>query len=182
MGIIGGLAAIMAVLTITKRHRRVREAKEDEEFFEKYPSVDYAEPVPRGFRTFSVAASDMDISMNAAPPGAYPDRAIHYGQTNPGTVLNPGDYGIAYPPPSAANNNSTPANGNGSTREDTESAYSTPSASQPFADPVNTSVTTAPPPVTHPRHIPGRAQEMVTTDSYYGPNSAGLGAGVGYAE
>jgi hypothetical protein len=167
-----------------KRHRRVRQAKEDEEFFEKYPSIDFTEPVPhtsQGFGTLS-AASDMDFSMNAAPPDAYPDRAVHYGQTNPGAVLNPGDYGISYPP-STANKNSTPANGNGSTHEDTESAYSTPSASHPFTDPANTSATTAAPPVTYPRYVPGRAQEMVTTDSYYGPNSAGVGAGaVGYAQ
>jgi hypothetical protein len=29
--------------------------------------------------------------------------------------------------------------------------------------------------VTYPRPIQGRAQGMVTTDSYYGPNTAGVG-------
>jgi hypothetical protein len=178
----------MAVLTVMKRRRRARFAIEDEEFFEKYPSVDLNEPVPHippGFGTGSTAESITDFNMSAAPApaDAYPDRAIHYGQSNAGVVLNPVDYGIAYPPGAANNNNSTPAIRNGNTYEDTESEYSVPSASHPFADPANTSGPTAAPPVTYPRTIPGRVQEMVTTNSYYGPNSAGLGAGgVGYAE
>ena len=182
----------MAVLTVMKRRRRVRVAIEDEEFFEKYPSVDHTEPVPHippGFGTGSAEPSVTDFNMSAAPAGAYPDRAVHYGQSNAGAVLNPVDYGIAYPPGAANNNHSTPAIRNGNTYEDTESEYSVPSASHappashPFADPANTSGPTAAPPVTYPRSIPGRVQEMVTTDSYYGPNSAGLGAGgVGYAE
>jgi len=177
----------MAVLTLMKRRRRVRIAIEDEDFFEKYPSVDHNEPVPHlppGFGTGSDAPSFTDVDMSPAPAGAYPDRAVHYGQSSTGAVLNPVDYGIAYPPGVANNNNSNPAPiRNGTTYEDSGSEYSVPSASHPFADPANTSGPTAAPPVTYPRTTPGRVQEMVTTDSYYGPNSAGLGAGaVGYAE
>jgi hypothetical protein len=176
----------MAVLTMMKRRRRARYAIQDEEFFEKYPSVDLSEPVPHippGFGTGSADPSVTDFNMSAAPTDAYPDRAVHYGQSNAGAVLNPVDYGIAYPPGAANNNNSTPAIRNGNMHEDTESEYSVPSTSHPFADPFNASGPTAAPPVTYPRQIPGRVQEMVSTDSYYGPNSAGLGAsGMGYAQ
>ncbi len=186
IGIVGGLAAIMAVLTIMKRRRRAaREAREDEEYFDKYQSMDFGEPIPhspRDFGTGSGEASVMDTGMNAAPADAYPDRAIHYGQSDAGAVLSPVDYGIAYPP-GTANHNSNPANRSGNMPEDTEAAYSVPSASHPFADPANSSVTTAAPQVTYPRPIQGRAQGMVTIDSYYGPNSAGIGAsGIGYAQ
>jgi hypothetical protein len=176
----------MAVLTMTKRRRRARRAIQDEEFFEKYPSIDHNEPVPQippGFGSGSDTPSVTDFNMSVAPADAYPDRAVHYGQPNAGAILNPVDYGIAYPPGAANNNSSTTAIRNGNTYEDSGSEYSVPSASHPFADPANTSGPTAAPPVTYPRSIPGRVQEMVTTDSYYGPNSAGLGAGgVGYAE
>lgn len=176
IGIVGGLAAIMAVLTVMKRHRRARAAIEDEEFFEKYPSGDFgSEPhSPPGFGTGSIP----DITMTAATPDAYPDREIHYGQSNSNAVFTPVDYGIAYPPPGAPDDNSTPASGSGNAYED-----AAPSHSHPFADPANASYTTAAPPVTFPRPTYGRAQEMVSTDSYYGPNSAGVGAvGVGYAQ
>jgi len=166
-----------------KRRRRARYAIDEEEFFEKYPSAD--PHVPPGFGTGSgeISPSATHFNMSAAPADAYPDRTVHYGQSNAGAVLNPVDYGIAYPPGAANNSNSGPAYRNGNTHEDTESEYSVPSASHPFADPANTSGPTAAPPVTYPRPIAGRAQEMVTTDSYYGPNSAGVGAGgVGYAE
>jgi len=177
----------MAVLAIWKRRRRAaaRAARHDEVFFEKYPTVDYGEPIPhtpREFGTGSFAASIVDIDTSAAPTDAYPDRSIHYGHSDTGVVLNPGDYGIAYPP-GAANQSSNPSKGSGNIHEDTDSQYSTPSASHPFADPVNTSLTSAAPPVTHPRQFQGRAQEMVTTDSYYGPNGAGIGASkVGFAQ
>ena len=170
-----------------KRRRRARSyAIGDEEFFEKYPSVDHNEPVPQlppGFGSGSAEPSVTDFNMSAAPTGAYPDRAVHYGQSNADAVLNPVDYGIAYPPGVAKNNNSTPATRNANTHEDTASEYSVPSASHPFVDPANTSGPAAAPPLTYPRQIPGRVQEMVTTDSYYGPNSAGVGAGgMGYAQ
>lgn len=188
VGIVGGLAVIMALLTLKRRRRRARYAIEDEEFFEKYPSVDLNEPVPPtppGFGTGSAEPSVMDVNTSAALADTYPDRAVHYGQSDAGAVLNPVDYGIAYPPSAA--NNSHLASGNGNTREDTESQYSVPSGSHPFADPTNTSGPTAAPPVTYSRPIQGRAQEMVTIDSYYGTNSAGVGAGagpggVGYAQ
>lgn len=170
----------MAVLTLMKRRRRARFLIEDEEFFEKhYPS---AEPhLPPGFGSGSAEPSVTDFNMSAAPADAYPDRAVHYGQSNAGAVLNPVDYGIAYPPGAANNNNSTPADTDGNMDEDSESEYS--SGSHPFADPPNTSDPSSASPVTYSRPIPGRVQEMVTTDSYYGPNSAGLGAGaVGYAQ
>lgn len=165
----------MAVLTFLRRHRRSREAIEDEEFFEKYPSGDGdfgdVPHTPPGFGTASIPES----STSAAPLDAYPDRAVHYGQPDPSTVLNPVDYGIAYPPSAAAS-------GSGNAYEHVEPSHSLPPASHPFADPANASFTTTAPPVTFPRPFAGRAQEMVTTDSYYGPNGAGVGAGVGYAQ
>jgi hypothetical protein len=165
----------MGVLTFLRRHRRAREAIEDEEFFEKYQSGDGdfgdVPHTPPGFGTASVT----EISTSAAPPDAYPDRAIHYGQSNPSTVLNPVDYGIAYPP-------SASAGGSGNAHENVRSSQSLPSASHPFANPANASFTTAAPPKSFPRSALGRAQEMVTTDSYYGPNTAGVGAGAGYAQ
>jgi hypothetical protein len=180
IGIVGGLAAIMAVLAILKRHRRTREAIENEEFFEKYQGGDFGgEPTPPGFGTTSLSASEMDVNTTAASPDAYPDRAIHYGQSNSGTVLNPVDYGIAYPP-SAADDNSTSATRSGNMFEDVELSHS---SSHPFADPANVSFATAAPQVTYSRPTPGRAQEMVAIDSYYGLNSAGVGAGgMGYAQ
>jgi hypothetical protein len=174
IGIVGGLAVIMGVLTFLRRHRRMREAIEDEEFFEKYPNGegDFGDVphTPPGFGTTSIT----EISTSAASPDAYPDRAIHYGQSNPSTVLNPVDYGIAYPPSASA--------GGGSKAYEVRQSQSLPSSSHPFANPTNASFTTAVPPVSSPRHTPGRAQEMVTTDSYYGPNTAGVGAGAGYAQ
>ena len=182
VGILGGLAVIMGGLALMKRHRRRRRGRyEDEEFFEKYPS-DMNEPVPHippGFGSGSAEASITDFNMSAAPTDAYPDRAIHYGQSNAGAVLNPVDYGIAYPPGAAHNDNPAPAMRNGTANEESGSEYSVPSASHPFADPANTSGPSAAPPVNFPRPFAGRAQEMVTTDSYYGPNGAGIGAGVG---
>ena len=175
----------MAVLTIRRRRRRAR-YMDDEDLFEKYPAIDLNEPVPHvppGFGTGSDAASVMDFDTSAAPVNPFPDRAVHYGQSDTGAVLNPVDYGIAYPPGAANNSNRGPASGNGNTYEDTESQYSVPSGSHPFADPANTSGPNAAPAVAYNRPIAGRAQEMVTTDSYYGPNSAGLGAsGMGYAQ
>ena len=164
----------MGVLTFLRRHRRAREAIEDEDFFEKYPSGDGdfgdVPHTPPGFGTTSIT----ELSTNAASPDAYPDRSIHYGQSNPSTVLNPVDYGISYPP-------SAPAGEGGKAYEVRQSRQSQSlRTSHPFANPNN--VTTAAPPVSFPRHTPGRAQEMVTTDSYYGPNTAGVGAGAGYAQ
>jgi len=156
---------------------------DDEDLFEKYPTVDFNEPVPH-LPTVSDAPSVMDINMSAAPADAYPDRAVHYGQSDTGAVLNPVDYGITYPPGPVNNNNLTPASGNGNTYDDAESQYSMPSASHhPFADPANSSGLTAAPAETYTRPNPGRATEMVTIDSYYGSNSAGVGAGgVGFAQ
>lgn len=176
-----------------RRGRRGRYAIEDEEFFEKYPNPDFSEPVPHlppGFGSGSAEASMIDVNMNAASnkasaasADAYPDRAIHYGQSSDGGVLNPIDYGIAYPPGAAHDNNSTLAIRNGNPLEESGSEYSVPSGSHPFADPTNVSGPSAGPSVTIPRPFAARAQEMVTTDSYYGPNSAGVGAGgMGYAQ
>ena len=189
VGILGGLAVIMGVLTLLRRRRRARRGRyaiEDEEFFEKYPNPDFNEPVPHlppGFGSGSAAASITDVNMNAAPADAYPDRAIHYGQSNDDAVLNPVNYGIAYPPGAAHDNNSTPALRNGNTIEESGSEYSVPSAAHQFADHTTTSGPSAAPPVPASRPFAGRVQEMVTTDSYYGPNSAGVGAGgMGYAQ
>lgn len=179
----------MGVLTLLRRRRRARRGRyaiEDEEFFEKYPNPDFNEPVPHlppGFGSGSAAASITDVNMNAAPADAYPDRAIHYGQSNDDAVLNPVNYGIAYPPGAAHDNNSTPALRNGNTIEESGSEYSVPSAAHQFADHTTTSGPSAAPPVPASRPFAGRVQEMVTTDSYYGPNSAGVGAGgMGYAQ
>ncbi|KAI0277335.1 hypothetical protein BGY98DRAFT_980288 [Russula aff. rugulosa BPL654] len=150
VGILGGLAVIMGVLTLLRRRRRARRGRyaiEDEEFFEKYPNPDFNEPVPHlppGFGSGSAAASITDVNMNAAPADAYPDRAF--------TTVSP-----------------------------TMTLSSTRSTMALLTHPYSTN--TSGPPVTAPRPFAGRVQEMVTTDSYYGPNSAGVGAGsMGYAQ
>jgi hypothetical protein len=191
IGIICGLAAIIGAVTMFKRYRRSR--NDDDEFYEKYPGAPAAGSTnhsrfSRDLGHGPLGASATDLSIDAAPPEAYPDRAIHYGQPNqPTTVFRPVDYGIDYPPPNAA------AAADANPRNSTDIAYeqydydpnrrSTSAGSHPFADPANAPRTAAAPPVTYPRTVQGRAQEMVTVDSYYGPNTAGVGAsGAGYAQ
>lgn len=189
IGILAGLAIVMGTLTLLKRYRRRRTAADDE-FFEKYSNAGYGSTggdgsllEPAGFGLDPLGVSATDIRTTAATSDAYPDRAIHYGEPPSGTVLHPVDYGIAYPP-DAAPDNSSPAGGSGGRQEYAYHAgrmQPVPASSaHPFADPANATHTARAPPV---RPNPGRAMEMVTTDSYYGPNTAGVGAGsIGYAQ
>jgi len=175
-----------------KRYRESRAAADDDEFFEKYLSPgsgghgDNVPEEPAEVGQGPLGGSVTDLNMFPAPSGAYPDRAIHYGQSNPGSgsVLRPGNYGIEYPPEVA---NATSTRVNQSSNMQGAYAYgetrspSGSSASHPFADPVNVPRIGAAP-MTYPRLVFGRTQEMVATDSYYGPNSAGVGAGgMGFA-
>lgn len=187
----------MGAITMIKRYRRAR--NDDDDFYEKYPGA----PGSANHSRFSrepaelgqgpLGASATDLSIDAAPPEAYPDRAIHYGQPNPSTVFRPVDYGIDYPPNAAyadadadADQAADPGRNDiayDSYEYDPNRPRSGSAASHPFADPANASRTAPAPPVTYPRPIQGRAQEMVTVDSYYGPNTAGVGAaGLGYAQ
>lgn len=189
IGIILGLAAIIGAVTMIKRYRRSRD--DDDEFYEKYsgaPGTHHSRSqFSRDLGHSTLGASATDLSIDAAPPEAYPDRAVHYGQSNP-NVFRPVDYGIDYPPQAANPNAAAAAN----QRNSTDIAYeqydydpnrrSTSAGSHPFADPANAPRTAAAPPVAYPRTVQGRAQEMVTVDSYYGPNSAGVGAAAGYAQ
>jgi len=184
VGIICGLAAVMGAITLIRRYRRSRDDGDD--FYEKYPGAPGSATNQSRFSSGRadhlgqgpLGASATDLSFDAAPPHAYPDRAIHYGQPDQSTVFRPVDYGIDYPPdadPDAAAAAADP--------ENTDIAYETydydPSrpppgtaGGHPFADPANAA-----------RTVQGRAQEMVTVDSYYGPNSAGVGApGLSYAQ
>jgi hypothetical protein len=209
IGIICGLAIIIGAVTMYKRYRRSRD--DDDDFYEKYTGTGAPATGSATRSRFSrelgqgpLGASATDLSIDAAPPEAYPDRAIHYGQPNPNTVFRPVDYGIDYPPNAAyadanANANAPPAvavAANHRPAHSSDTAYdayeqydydpnrrSTSAGSHPFADPANATRTAAAPPVMYPRTVQGRAQEMVTVDSYYGPNSAGVGAtGTGYAQ
>jgi hypothetical protein len=180
---------MVALVTVWKRYRESR-AVDDDDFFEKYLGPGTGgrndnlldEPAEVGQGPFGASATD--FSTFPAPPGAYPDRTIHYGQTNSGSVFRPANYGIEYPP-DVAHANSTSANKSGGVRDerayDEARSHSGASAGHPFADPVN-APRTGVAPMTYPRPVFGRTQEMVATDSYYGPNSAGVGAGgMGFA-
>jgi hypothetical protein len=152
---------MIGVIALMRRYRKSR-AVDDDEFFEKYLGPGHGgfsdnmpdEPAEFGHDPLAMGATD--VRTIPAQSDAYPDRTIHYGQSNPGAVFRPDNYGFGYPPDSANQNNG--------------------SSGHPFADPFNVPhVGTAP--MTYPRPVFGRTQEMVATDSYYGPNSAGVGAG-----
>lgn len=186
----------MGAITLIRRYRRARD--DDDDFYEKYSGA----PGSANHSRFSrephhsilgqgpLGASATDLSFDAAPPEAYPDRAIHYGQPNPTTVFRPVDYGIDYPPNAGADTTAAAAD-----PENTDIAYEnyeydpnrphsgSAGGSHPFADPANASRTAPAPSVTYQRPVQGRAQDMVEVDSYYGPNSAGVGvSGLGYAQ
>ena len=201
IGIIGGLAVVIGAITMIKRYRRSRDDEDD--FYEKYPgaptSATNQSHFSRELGQGPLGASATDLSIDAAPPEAYPDRAVHYGQPDPSTVFRPVDYGIDYPPNAAEANTAANAGPgpaaavSAADAGENEIAYeyyeydpnrrSTSAGSHPFADPANAPRTTPAPPVSYPRQVQGRAQEMVAVDSYYGPNTAGVGAsGVGYAQ
>jgi hypothetical protein len=195
VGIICGLAAVMGTITLVRRYRRARD--DDDDFYEKYSGAPSSanrsrfsrDPPTSILGQGPLGASATDLSFDAAPPEAYPDRAIHYGQPNPTTVFRPVDYGIDYPPNAGAD--ATASAAAAVDPENTDIAYenydydpnrphSGSAGSHPFADPANASRTA---PAPYPRTVQGRAQEMVTVDSYYGPNSAGVGvSGLGYAQ
>ncbi|KAH9002464.1 hypothetical protein EDB86DRAFT_2900179 [Lactarius hatsudake] len=161
VGIICGLAAVMGIITVIRRYRRAH--YRDDDFYEKYPR-------PAELGQGPLGESATDLTTGPAPADAYPDRAIHYGQPDPSTVFRPPT--PTRPPPPAYEN------------YDYDPNRPSSAASHPFADPAN-APRAAPgaPPVTYPRSFQGRAQEVVTTDSYYGSNSAGVGAvGVGFAQ
>jgi hypothetical protein len=160
---------MIAIITLTRRYRKSR-AADDDEFLEKYLGPgnggfsDNIADEPAEFGHDPLAVGATAVRPIPALADAYPDRTIHYGQSNPGSVFRPYNYGIGYPP-DAAHDMSTSAN------ENTGS-----SAGHPFADPFNVPrIGTAP--AIYQRPVVGRTQEMVATDSYYGPNSAGVGAG-----
>jgi hypothetical protein len=187
-GIIGVVCGFVVILGAIMAIRRYRRAKYDEDdFYEKYPgggSADHhssREPAELGQGPLGGSATDL---TDPAPPDAYPDRAIHYGQPNPSTVFRPVDYGIDYPPDAAYANpavDAPVASENYAQAYDGNYEYDPPrdssAASHPFADPANASRAAYAPPVTYPRPTPGREQESVTIDSYYGPNTAGVGVG-----
>ncbi|KAH9021140.1 hypothetical protein EDB85DRAFT_2001298 [Lactarius pseudohatsudake] len=184
VGIICGLAAVMGIISVIRRYRRARYRHDD--FYEKYPRVGGSadrsnfsrEPAELGQGPLGDSATD--LTTGPAPADAYPDRAIHYGQPDPSTVFRPVDYGIDYPPNAAYADPAPAAYEN----YDYDPNRPSSAASHPFADPAN-APRAAPgaPPVTYPRSFQGRAQEVVTADSYYGSNSAGVGAaGVGFAQ
>ncbi|KAH9042853.1 hypothetical protein EDB84DRAFT_898955 [Lactarius hengduanensis] len=184
VGIICGLAAVMGIISVIRRYRRARYRHDD--FYEKYPRVGGSadrshfsrEPAELGQGPLGDSATD--LTTGPAPADAYPDRAIHYGQPDPSTVFRPVDYGIDYPPNAAYADPAPAAYEN----YDYDPNRPSSAASHPFADPAN-APRAAPgaPPVMYPRSFQGRAQEVVTTDSYYGSNSAGVGAaGVGFAQ
>ncbi|KAI9447692.1 hypothetical protein H4582DRAFT_16943 [Lactarius indigo] len=189
VGIICGLAAVMGIITVIRRYRRAH--YKDNDFYEKYPRVGGSadrshfsrEPAELGQGPLGESATD--LTTHAARPDAYPDRAIHYGQPDPSTVFRPVDYGIDYPPNAAYADPPATATAPGAYENyDYDPNRPSSASGHPFADPAN-APRSAPgaPPVAYPRPFQGRTQEVVTTDSYYGPNSAGVGAaGVGYAQ
>jgi hypothetical protein len=184
-GIVSIICVFVATLGAIKVMKRYRRANyDDDDFYEKYPgggaAADHSSREPAELGQGPLGGSATDLT-DAALPDAYPDRAIHYGQPNPSTVFRPVDYGIDYPPDAVY---ADPVDAPG--RSDFASAYdnhdfdpngprSGSAAGHPFADPANASRAAFAPPVTYPRPIQGRAQGMVTTDSYYGPNTAGVG-------
>jgi len=185
IGAICGLVAIIGAVTAIKRYRRTYD--DEDEFYEKYQDPGASGSADRSSRGHAELGQGPDVTdlMDAAPPDAYPDRAIHYGQPNPDSVFRPVDYGIDYPPNAAyADPVDAPDSAYADNYGDNPNSPRSGSAgSHPFADPANASRASFAPPVTYPRPIQGRAQEMVTIDSYYGPNTAGVGVvGVGLAQ
>ncbi|KAH9960418.1 hypothetical protein BC827DRAFT_391970 [Russula dissimulans] len=185
VGLVSVLGIWIVVLKVQRRRRRARARQARREFYEKKsadvrrPSMIIPEsPASPGFGDAAegpFGASSTNVSMMAtAMPHAYPDRAVHYGQPLPGSVLRPTDYGIAYPPV----DNFTPAPAHG----DASALHDAPSAGNPFADPASASHMPAAPPVSYRRPTASRAQEVLV-DSYYGVDTAGVGAAdVGYAQ
>jgi len=181
----------MGVIMVIRRYRRAHDG--DDDFYEKYTGAGGAadhshfsrEPAELGQGPLGESATD--LTTDAAPPDAYPDRAIHYGQPNPSTVFRPVDYGIDYPP-NAVYADAAAAPGRGDIAYnhydyDPTMPHPGSAGSHPFAYSANAPRTAPAPPVTYPRLVHGRAQEVVATDSYYGPNTAGVGApGVGFAQ
>lgn len=193
IGIIGGIVVLIGAITVIRRYRRAYR-DDDDEFYEKYPGAGGSgdrfsrEPAELGLGPLGASVTDL---TDAASPDAYPDRAIHYGRPDPSTVFRPVDYGIDYPPNADYAEQQQQQQVEAPGRNDFAYAYDNyeydpnrpgSASSHPYADPANASRAVPAPPVTYPRQIPGRAQEMVTTDSYYGPNTAGVGLGVGLAQ
>lgn len=178
----------MGIISVIRRYRRAH--YRDDDFYEKYPRVggssadrSHSSREPAELGQGPLGESATDLTTGPAPAGAYPDRAIHYGQPDPSTVFRPVDYGIDYPP-NAAYADPPPTAPAAYENYDYDANRPSSAASHPFADPANAPrVAPGAPPVTYPRSFQGRAQEVVTTDSYYGPNTAGVGAaGVGFAQ
>jgi hypothetical protein len=175
----------VAFVTIVKRRRKSR-AADDDEYFEKYfgPGAvnrgNNVQDEPAEFGRLSPDMTAADLSTFPAPPNAYPDRTIHYGPSNPGSAYHSDEYGIEYPLDMPHAITTPPADESGAVQGDygydQDNSHFAPPVGHPFADPVDVP-RVGPAPVSYPRPFFGRTQEMVTTDSYYGPNSAGVGAG-----
>ncbi|KAI9508111.1 hypothetical protein F5148DRAFT_1198957 [Russula earlei] len=169
VGIIGGVFLLITGLNLRRRWRTARRRREEEEFFEKNPDARrYTVDLTSTFAGFRgsvrgsvLVPSTTELGMVPPSPNAYQGRDPHSYQPLPGTVSSPIQYGgMSYPP-----------SGSSSSRPSL-SGPSSPAPPMPGS-----------PYVSYPRPIPGRGQEMVVTDSYYGPNSAGVGAGdVGHAQ
>ncbi len=179
----------MGVVTLIKRHRRYND-DDDDEIYEKYTSAGSAtDHFAREAAELGQGGSATELRTDPASHDAHPGRPVHYGQPDSSTVFRPVDYGIDYPPPDVGYANSSAAAPGGRNMaynnydHNPNSSQSGPVAGHPFAEAGNSPRTLAVPPASYPRPVPGRAVAMASTDSYYGPNSAGVGsAGMGVAQ
>lgn len=86
------------VFKVIKRRSRLRD-EEDDVYFEKYQDPD---PPFHGSGGVNESSYNISSATQPAATDAYPDRSMHYGNTQPGQVYtDPNQYGIQYPPNTA---------------------------------------------------------------------------------
>jgi hypothetical protein len=156
VGLVFALAVIMGGRVILRRYRNARDAREVDDFFEKYSAGGHTIDDDHHH-----GASATTSAMTHAAPDAYPDRSFHYGRSGSTDVLPPSmDFGIPYPPSAAG----------------ASVQHSVPSSEHPFASSVNASYPTGAPPVMYPH---GQAY----AEPYYGYDATGgEPVNMGYAQ
>ncbi|THH16449.1 hypothetical protein EW146_g4201 [Bondarzewia mesenterica] len=200
---IAALLVIGGVIFLFVRKRNAARELDDEDFayFEKPTALSDNGDHTTGLGGGPLGMSATDVAMNP-----YVDRDVHYANQAPysraaplatADVYNPTDYGIAYPPGTEFPPHAQAYDAHGQVAYgedpqqyaaydpyavDTRERQPSPRSSgfgHPFADPSNAMHAQAAPPVQYPhgasRPAPGEYEPSL--DSFYGVNSAGIGAG-----
>jgi hypothetical protein len=160
VGLVLALAVMIGGRMILRRYRDSREAREVDEFFEKYSAGGHT--IEDDYHHGGAGAADVG-AMAHARPDAYPDRSVHYGgSSSTATVLPPSvNIGIPYPPSAAG----------------ASVQHSVPPSGHPFATAANASYPTGAPPVMYPQ------DQAHTADPFYRYGGTGDGSvNMGYAQ